>query len=30
MGCTRNALKKDIDSGDYPIKLWDYNVDEEA
>ncbi|MEK6942919.1 MAG: TatD family hydrolase [Nanoarchaeota archaeon] len=25
----RNALKKDIDSGDYPIKLWDYNVDEE-
>ncbi|HLC50291.1 MAG TPA: TatD family hydrolase [Candidatus Nanoarchaeia archaeon] len=25
----RNALKKDIDSGDYPIKLWDYDVDEE-
>jgi TatD DNase family protein len=25
----RNALKKDIDSGDYPIKLWEYDVDAE-
>ena len=25
----RNALKKDIDSGDYPIKEWDYDVDKE-